>query len=124
LGLMGSHTNSAYKIVTPGGKIASSTWIRGVLLGLSSKTFPTHLIIISLEGMDVILGMDWMSWHKVVLVISGRVVAINLPTIGHITLYLPFKDSADPCVYVNITSHLDEIPVVLWISWFLFRWIT
>jgi hypothetical protein len=48
----------------------------------------------------------------VVLVISGRVVAINLPTIGHITLYLPFKDSADPCVYVNITSHLDEIPVV------------
>jgi hypothetical protein len=25
LGLMGSHTNSAYKIVTPGGKIASST---------------------------------------------------------------------------------------------------
>jgi hypothetical protein len=55
---MGSHTNSAYKIATPGGKISSSTLIRGVLLGLGSKIFPTHLIAISLEGIDVILGMD------------------------------------------------------------------
>jgi hypothetical protein len=58
LGLMGSHTNSAYKIVTPSGQISSSTLIRGVRLGLGSKIFPTHLISISLEGMDVILGMD------------------------------------------------------------------
>jgi hypothetical protein len=48
----------------------------------------------------------------VVLDISGRVIAINSPTIGHTTLYLPFKDGADPCAYVTITSHLDEIPVV------------
>jgi predicted aspartyl protease len=58
MGLMGSHTNSAYKIITPGGQNSSSTLIRGVRLGLGSKTFPTSLIAISLEGMDVILGMD------------------------------------------------------------------
>jgi hypothetical protein len=109
---MSSHTNSAYNIVTPGGKISSSTLIRGVLLGLGGKTFSTHLIAISLEGMDVILGMDWMTRHKVVLDILGRVVAINSPTIEHTTLYLPFKDGADPFAYVTITSHLDEIPVV------------
>jgi hypothetical protein len=62
--------------------------------------------------MDVILGMDWMTRHKVVLDIWGRVIAINSPTIGHTTLYLPFKDAADPCAYVTLTSHLDEIPVV------------
>jgi predicted aspartyl protease len=77
LGLKGSHTNSAYKIVTSGGKISSSTLIREVQLGLGSKNFPTHLIAIGSEGMDVILGMDWMTQHKVVLDISGRVVAIN-----------------------------------------------
>jgi hypothetical protein len=27
-------------------------------LGLGSKTFPTNLIAVRLEGMDVILGMD------------------------------------------------------------------
>jgi hypothetical protein len=62
--------------------------------------------------MDVILGMDWMTRHKVVLDISGRVVAINSPTVGHTTLYLPFKDGANPCAYVTIISHLEEIPVV------------
>jgi hypothetical protein len=48
----------------------------------------------------------------VVLDISGRVVAINSPTVGHTTLYLPFKDGADPCAYVTIISHLEEIPIV------------
>jgi hypothetical protein len=112
MGLMGSHTNSTYKIITPGGQISSSTLIRGVHLGLGSKIFPTNLIAISLEGMDVILGMDWMTQHKVVLDISDRVVAINSPTIGHTTLYLPFKDGTESCAYVTIISHLDEIPVV------------
>jgi hypothetical protein len=62
--------------------------------------------------MDVILGMDWMTRHKVVLDISDRVVAINSPTVGHTTLYLPFKDGTDSCAYVTIISHLDEILVV------------
>jgi hypothetical protein len=48
MGLMGSHTNSAYKIITRGGQISFSTLIRGVCLGLGSKIFPTNLIAISL----------------------------------------------------------------------------
>jgi predicted aspartyl protease len=58
MGLMSSHTNLAYKIITPVGQISSSTLIHGVCLGLGSKIFPTNLIAISLEGMDVIVGMD------------------------------------------------------------------
>jgi hypothetical protein len=112
MGLMSSHTNSTYKIITPGGQISSSTLIRGVHLGLGSKIFPTNLVAISLEGMDVILGMDWMTQHKVVQKISDRVVEINSPTVGHTTLYLPFKDGTDSCAYVTIISHLDEIRVV------------
>jgi hypothetical protein len=112
MGLKGSHTNSAYKIITPGGQITYSILIRGVCLGLGSKIFPTNLIAIRLVGMDVILGMDWMTRHKVVLDISDRVVDINSPTVGHTTLYLPFKDSTDSCAYVTIISPLDEIPVV------------
>jgi hypothetical protein len=62
--------------------------------------------------MDVILGMESMTRHKVVLDISDRVVEINSPTVGHTTLYLPFKDGTDSCAYVTIISPLDEIPVV------------
>jgi hypothetical protein len=82
------------------------------MLGLGSKIFPTNLIAIGLAGMDVILGMDWMTQHKVVLDVSDRVVEINSLTVGHTTLYLPFKDGSDSCAYVTIISPLDEIPVV------------
>jgi hypothetical protein len=44
--------------------------------------------------------------------ISDRVVEINSPTVGHTTLYLPFKDDIDSCAYVTIISTLDEISVV------------
>jgi predicted aspartyl protease len=88
MGLKGSHTNSAYKIITLRGQITSDILICGVCLGLGSKICPTNLITISLAGMDVILGMDWMTQHKVVLDVSDRVVEINSPTVGHATLYL------------------------------------
>jgi hypothetical protein len=112
LGLRGSHTKSAYKIITPGGNISSHVVAFGVPLKLGSKNIQSNLITINLEGMDVILGMDWMTQHKVFLDISDRVVEINSPTVGHTTLYLPFKDGTDSCAYVTIISHLDEIPVV------------
>jgi hypothetical protein len=72
----------------------------------------TDLIILGLEGMDVSLGMDWMNRHKVVLDISERMVEINSPIVGAMTLYLPFKDGVNPRSYVAITSQLQEIPVV------------
>jgi hypothetical protein len=112
MGLKGSDTNSAYKMITPGGQITSNILIRGVCFGLGSKIFPTNLIAISLAGMDVILGMDWMTQHKVVLDISDRVIEINSPTVEHTTVYLLFKDDTDSCAYVTIISPLDEIPVV------------
>jgi hypothetical protein len=112
MGLKGSHTTSAFKIITLGGQITSNILIRGVCLALGSKIFPRNLIAISLAGMDVILGMDWMTQHKVVLDILDRVVEINSPKVGQTTLYLPCKDGTDSCAYVTIISPLDEFPVV------------
>jgi hypothetical protein len=67
---------------------------------------------LGLEGIDVILGMDWMNRHKVVMDISERMVEINSPIVGATTLYLPFKDGVNPRSYVAITSQLEEILVV------------
>jgi hypothetical protein len=110
--LRGSHTKSAYKIITPGANISSHLVTFGVPLKLGSKIIQSNLITIDLEGMDVILGMDWMTQPKVILDISDRVVEINSPTVGHTTSYLPSKDGADSCAYVTIISPLDEILVV------------
>jgi hypothetical protein len=112
LGLKGMQTKSAYKITTPGGNITSHLVTFGVPLRLGSKVIRSNLITINLGSMDVILGMEWMTQHKVVLDILDRVVEINSPTVGHTTLYLPFKDGTDSCAYVTIISPLDEIPVL------------
>jgi hypothetical protein len=112
VGLSSCNTNDAFTIKTAGGNISSELVTRGVLLELGSKTIDTDLIILGLEGIYVILGMDWMNRHKVVLDISERVVDINSPIVGATTLYLPFKDGVNPCSYVAITSQLEEIPVV------------
>ena len=50
-------------ISTPGGKVASNQIVNNAPLKLGSKTIPTNLILLPLEGMDVILGMDWMNRH-------------------------------------------------------------
>jgi hypothetical protein len=112
LGLKGMQTKSAYKITTPGGNIISHLITFGVPLRLGSKVIQSNLITINLAGMDVILGMEWMTQHKVILDISDRVVENKSPTVGHTTLYLPFKDGTDSCAYVTIISPLDEILVV------------
>jgi hypothetical protein len=112
LSLRGSHTKSAYKIITPGGNISSHLVTFGVPLKLGSRIIQLNLITIKLEGMDVILGMDWMTQHKVILDISDRVLETNSPTVGHTTLYLPSRDGTDSCAYVTIISPLDETPVV------------
>jgi hypothetical protein len=52
------HTKGSYMIPTPGGKIASNQVIRNVRIKLRSKTNRTKLILLALEDIDIILGMD------------------------------------------------------------------
>jgi hypothetical protein len=52
------NTNDAFTIKTVGGNISSELVTRGVPLELGSRTVDMDLIILGLEGMDVILGMD------------------------------------------------------------------
>ena len=70
VGLDFCHTKGSYMISTPGGKIASNQMVRTATLKLGSKTISTDLILLPLEGIDVILGVDWMKRHGVVLDIS------------------------------------------------------
>ena len=107
-----SQVKNIYKIATPGGKISSNTISSGVPLGLGSKVILTNLINLGLDGIDVILGMDWMTQHMVILDTTERRIEINSPVVGFSTLYLPLKESLDPSAFVTVTSHLENIPVV------------
>ena len=97
---------------TPGGKIASNQIIRLVPIKLGSIIIKTDLILLALEGMDIILGMNWMTQHGVTLDIPARAVEINSPNHGATTLYLPFQECINSCAFAMKDIKLEDIPVV------------
>jgi hypothetical protein len=52
------HTNGGIMIATPGGRVATYQLNRQVPIKLGSIIFRTTLLIMGLESMDIILGMD------------------------------------------------------------------
>jgi hypothetical protein len=62
--------------------------VRKITLELVERVFPTSLIILEGQGIDVILGMNWMKMHKDVLDISAHMVHLDSPVFGKITLQL------------------------------------
>jgi hypothetical protein len=61
------HTQGAFMITTPGGKIVTNQLNRNVPIQLGSKIVKTTLLILGMDNVDIILGTDWMTQHQVVL---------------------------------------------------------
>jgi hypothetical protein len=72
----------------------------------------TDLLLLDLEGMDVLLGMDWMTRHRVSLDISFRAVEIDSPEHEPTTLYLPQRECNNSCAYAIEGIKLKDIPIV------------
>ena len=53
VGLDFCHTKGSFMISTPGGKVASNQIVHNAPLSLGSRTIPTTLILLPLEGMDM-----------------------------------------------------------------------
>jgi hypothetical protein len=105
-------TNGDYKITTPGGKTLSNQICRKVPLQLGSQLMKTDLLLLDLEGMDVLLGMNWMTQHHVPLDISSRTVEIDSPEHEPTILYLPQPKYLNPCTYAASGIKLMDIPIV------------
>jgi hypothetical protein len=58
-------------------------------LDLARRVFETDLIVLNGQVLDVILRMSWMKWHKATLDISARLVHLNSPVYGKVTMHLP-----------------------------------
>jgi hypothetical protein len=86
--------------------------VQRVPLELSGKVFSTNLIILSGQGIDVILGMSWMKMHEVVLDIAGRLVHLNSPVYGKVTLHLPAVSHIRASLHQVVKSKLEDIHVV------------
>jgi hypothetical protein len=82
-------SRTSYVISTLRGRVNADRIVQKVPLNLAGRIFKTDLIVLSGQGIYVILGMSWMKWHKAILDISVRLVQLNSPVYGKVTLHLP-----------------------------------
>jgi hypothetical protein len=66
------HMSTPYMILTPGGNIITKQLVINAPLNLGGKVYKMHLIVLDGQGIDVILGMNWMRDHKVLLDTASR----------------------------------------------------
>ena len=112
LNLRVTHLKRPYIIHAPGAQLHASQCVQGVSLDLGGKVFQTDLIILPNQGIDVILGMNWMEEHRVILHTSSRIIRINSSTYGPLDIHLSKHDIPINAIYHLKGKGLAEIPVV------------
>jgi hypothetical protein len=105
-------TEAPYVISTPGRRVDADRIVRKAPLELAGRVFSTDLIILSGQGIDVILGMSWMKWHKAVLDITGRLIHLDSPVYGKITIQLSMISRIKASLHHMAELKLEDILVV------------
>jgi hypothetical protein len=79
---------------------------------LDGRVYEIDLIIPNDQGIDVILWMSWMKWHKAVLDKSMRLVHLDSPMYGKVTLHIPVISHIKASLHHVVESKIEEIHVV------------
>jgi hypothetical protein len=83
-----------------------------VPLELPGRIFGTNLIILSGQGIDVILGMSWMKLHRAILDIAGQLVHLESPVYVKVILHLPAVSRIKVSLRQTVELKLEDIHVV------------
>jgi hypothetical protein len=86
--------------------------VRRAPLNLVRRVFETDLIVLNGQGLDVILGMSWMKWHKATLDISAWQVHLNSPVYEKVTLHLPVISCIKASLHHVAELKLEDIHVI------------
>jgi hypothetical protein len=105
-------SGAPYVISTLGSRVDANWIAKKVPLDLSGRVFETGLIVLSGQEIDFIQGMSWMKWHKAVLDISVRLVHLNSPMYGKVTLHLPMISRIKASLHHVVERRLEDIHVV------------
>jgi hypothetical protein len=109
-------TKVSYSISTPGSRVVVDLMVRKIPLDLIGRVFPTSLIILEGQGINVIIGMNRMKMHKAVLDISTHLVhldsAVSSLSPAKISLQLPPVARLQASIHAAVAKSLHEIHVV------------
>ena len=101
-----------YIIQTPDTRLNAGQVVRNVPLNLGGKIFPITPIVLPSQGIDVILGMNWMKQHGVIINTSFRILQFNSSTYGSMDIHLSQREIPTTVIYHLEGKILEVIPVV------------
>ncbi|GJT60657.1 putative reverse transcriptase domain-containing protein [Tanacetum coccineum] len=107
--------NTSYEVELADGKVVSTnTVLRSCTLVLLNHVFKIYLLPTRLGSFDVIVGMDWLSYHRAVIDCYEKIVRIPLPN-GEILEVQGKRPEKDPgslaCIKAD-EKKLDDIRVL------------
>jgi hypothetical protein len=100
-----------YMISNPGGKIFTRQVVVNPPLNLGGRVYKTSLIVLEGQGIDAILGMNWMKRHRALLDTTARTVHLDSPEQENTTLQLALTLVTSVAMHHTVTQNLEDIPV-------------
>ena len=106
-------STGSYCISAAGSNILTNQIVLGVRIEIEGRVFMADVVVLPGLGIDVILGMKWMSGHGVLIDTSTRVVMLRDP-ISKEAFLMPLPRELELHHTANAiqTPRIEDIPVV------------
>jgi hypothetical protein len=83
-------TQDDFFIQSPGGRLCTKEMVHEIPIELGGHIFPTSMIILKNQDIDVILGMNWMYQRGAIIDALHRTIRLNLSdSKSHLLIQLP-----------------------------------
>jgi hypothetical protein len=108
-----TESREGFIIHSPGGQIFTKEVAFRIPVTLAGREFPTNMIDLKGQDIDVILGMNWLAQHKAILNTDLRTIKLS-HGLEEILLSIPVAVPAKPFgrVYEAIVPEIQDILVV------------
>jgi len=105
--------HTPFIIDAPGTTLVSKEVVNLAQLEVSGLNFMVNFVVIDLEELDIIIGMNWMTKYDGVIRCDPRSIELRHPSGVRVNLYLHEKlDSQLHALNATILPELEAIPVV------------
>jgi hypothetical protein len=106
-------SREGFLIHSPRGQISTKEMVFHVPVTLAERNFPTNMIVLKGQDIDVIMGMNWLAHHKAILNTDLRTIRLSSGQ-KEVLLSIPIAIPAKPLgrVYEAIIPEIQDIPVV------------
>jgi hypothetical protein len=108
-----NESRERFIIHSPGGQIFTKKVAFHVPVTLAERDFPTNMIVLKAQDIDVILGMNWLAQHKAILNTDLRTIMLSYGQ-EEVLLSIPVAIPAKPFsrIYEAIIPEIQDISIV------------